>query len=465
MAQVLEQSPSLKKITSRIRQAEYRVQEAYAPALPTLDFSAGYSRVQPPVSFPGGPVISPADNYQFTLTLRQAIFDFGRMKWNVLASKLEKRVIQEEYRAELNNVILVVAQRYIEALLAQERVAIAQDDLDAQLANLRTSQLLYEQGVAAHFDVLRNSAAASQAQQILIEAETSESIAKARLLSLLDQPLDRRLQLDALSINPPNDQLQLSDSKLKALETRPDLRSLRWAVEQARARMELAETSNNPRLDLTNTTVNQNATGFSPETQNTTALVLSVPLFDGGVSHWQKEQANEAVHQLTHDLEQAERDVVLQLDEVHHQLEDRWRAIAVAQENVTQAEEALRVAVLRYENGISTNVELLESQAARARARFELAQARGNYLLSRWNWWQATAGEYPTEVPLPEGIRERLEAEGLPNGMDAFSEETGEAKLGPYLPDRPAPVLPIRGLPTPGFEGDGPSPADSPAPE
>lgn len=465
MGLVLEDMPSLKRITSRIRQAEYRVQEAYSSAYPTLDFSAEYSRVQPPISFPGGPVISPADNYAFRLTLRQVIYDFGRMKWNVLASKLSKRVVQEEYRTELNRLIMLVAQRYIEALLAQEQVTIAQDDLEAQLANLRTSQLLFKQGVAARFDVLRNSAAASQAQQILIEAETAEAIAKARLLSLLNEPLDRRLQLDALPIRPPNDELYLSDAKLKALETRPDLRSIRWAVEQARAQIEVAETSNNPRLDLTNTSVNQNATGFSPETSNTTAIVFSVPLYDGGVSHWQKEQAVESVNQLTHDLEQAERDAVLQIDEVYNQLSDRWRAIAVAEENVTQAEEAMRVAVLRYENGISTNVELLESQAARARARFELARARGNYLLSRWNWWQATAGEYPTEVPMPEEIRARLDAEGLPNGDEAFSGEETNEKLGPLLPDREAPRLPIRGLPTRESVDDDSSPADNPEPK
>jgi outer membrane protein len=465
MGRVLEETPTLKKISSRIQQADYRVQEAFTSAYPTLDFQSQYSRVQPPIALPTGIVISPADNYQFRLVLRQAIYDFGRMKWNVLARKLAMRAVQEEYRTELNRLILLVAQRYIEAVLAQERVLIAQDDLEAQLANLRTSQLLYEQGVAARFDVLRNSAAASQAQQILIEAETSETIAKARLLSLLDQPLDRKLQLDALPLRAPNKDLQLSDSKLMALETRPDLRTLRWAVQEAKAQVEVAETSNNPLLELTNTTVNQNATGFSPETQNTTAIVLSVPLYDGGVSHWQKEQAQESVNQITLDLEQAERDAVLQIDEVYHQLSDRWRAIAVAEENVTQAEEALRVAVLRYENGISTNVELLESQAARSRARFELAQARGNYLQSRWNWWQATAGEYPTEVPLPEEIRARLDAEGLPNGVDAFSgEETGE-KLGPLLPTRESPVLPIRGLPTPESEDGVTSPADSPDPK
>lgn len=449
MGQALEGTPSLKKIQSRIRQAEYRVQEAFTPAYPTINFTAQYSRVEPPLSFPGGPVINPPDNYQFQMVIRQAIYTFGRMKWNVLANKLAKRTIQEEYRTELNRLIALVAQRYIDALIAQEQVANAEDDFEAQLANLRRSQLLFDQGVAAKFDVLSTSAAASQAQQTLIEAQTNESVAKARLLSLLDQPLHRKLQLDAISLHPPRTELPLADAKLKALETRPDLRSLRWAVEEARARVEVAETSNNPNLELQNTTINRNATGFAPGTQNTTAIVFSVPLYDGGVSHWQKEQALEAVEQLTRDLEQAERDAVLQIDETYRQLVDRWRAIEVAEENVAQAEEALRVAVLRYENGISTNVELLESQSRRSVARFQLAQAKANFLLSRWSWWQATAGEYPTEVPLPDEIRSRLSDEGLPSGEQILQiEGESQGELGPLLPDEPAPPLKIRGLPT-----------------
>jgi hypothetical protein len=44
-------------------------------------------------------------------------------------------------------------------------------------------------------------------------------------------------------------------------------------------------------LELQNTTVMRNATGFAPGTQNTTAIVLNIPLFDWGVTYFQREQA------------------------------------------------------------------------------------------------------------------------------------------------------------------------------
>ena len=444
---VLLATPSLEKVESRIRQAESRVQEAFAPAYPNINFSAQYSRVQPPVSFPGGAVVTPANNYNLSLVIRQAILTFGRLKWGVLASKLNKRSNEEDYRTEVNRLVLLIAQRYIEALLAQEQVTIAEDDLEAQLANLRISKLLFEQGVAARFDVLRNSSAVSQAQQTLLEARTNVGLSNSRILSLLDEPLTRELNLEALAIRAPNPDLALEDAKQQAMNSRPDLRSLRWAIEEAKARVELSRSNSKPTLEIQNTTVNRNSTGFAANTQNTTALVLSVPIFDGGVSRHQRAQAEETVLQLLSDLEEAERNATLQIAESFQQLANRWKAISVAEENVLQANEALRVAVLRYENGISTNVELLESQAARSQARFSLSQARGNYLLSRWNFWQATAGDYPTEVPFPQQIQERLDAEGLPSGLNPWTKEDSGSRLGPEQNSESiAPELPIRGL-------------------
>lgn len=472
ISMVLEKSPGLERVMARIRQADYGIEEAYTLANPTVNFSAQYSRVDPGVTIPGIGPVSPENNYQFALNIRQAIYTFGRLKWSTLAAKLAKRAAEEEYRTEINRLVQLTAERYIQALLAQDAVTIALDNLEAQQANLRTSQLLYDQGVAARFDVLSNSAAVAQAEQRVIEARTAERNAKARILSLLDEPLNSPLRLAELNLHAPGE-IALPEARMRALEGRPDLRSLRWAVEEAKARVEVAETSNNPMLELQNTTINRNAAGLAPGTQNTMAVVLSVPLFDGGVSHYQKEQALEAVAQLNANLEQSERDVVLQVEEVYNQLRDRWAAIAVAEENVKQADEALRVAVLRYQNGISTNTELLDTQARRSQARFELVEKRALYLLSRWAWWQATASEYPTQVPFPAYLEERLSREGIPLRPTTleFDLTPSNESIGPLEPTSEPPQLPIRGLPgsgvqeTPTSEASPAEPSGTPQPD
>ena len=108
-------------------------------------------------------------------------------------------------------------------------------------------------------------------------------------------------------------------------------------------------------------------------------------------------------------LENSERQVMLEVEQAYARLQDRWTSIEVAEKNVSQAEEASRIARLRYQNGLSTSVELLQSQADLSRARYSLNQAQASYHQAQWEWYRVSGEEFPVEVPLPPEVRERLE--------------------------------------------------------
>lgn len=413
----LASSPSLDRQLAVIEERKYQVEEAYTRANPTIDFQSQYQRIEPPVTFATGAVIQPANNYSFALTIQQPIYTFGRLRFGVLSSKLSRRSAQEEYLDQLHRTIQGGANLYIQAQVAKEAVQIANDELQAQRENLRVTEQLFAQGVVAKFDVLRTGAAASQAEQELIEMNTNYQNSLARLKSFMGMNLQQPLALTRLQLPQP-EEIQLSNEQPNILDRRPDLRALRWSVEAARARVDLARAEGSPTLSIQNQTINRNATGLSPGTQNTTSLVLSIPLFDGGVSENRALQAEAVVEQLKSDLEQRERDVLVETETTYRRLNDSWRAIEVAEANVGQADEAYRVAQLRYSAGLSTTVELLDSQTARSQARFGLAQATADYQMARWEWRRVSASEFPVEVPLPLEIRNRLDSERLTSVRD-----------------------------------------------
>ena len=416
LSQVLErtlsQAPSLEEGLARLRQRSHEIDEAYTLVNPKASFQSQYQRIEPPLSFPGGPVIQPADNYSFALTLSQPIYTFGRLRYSTLAAKLSRRSEQETYLRTLQELISGAADLYIRALLANDAVTIAEDQLAAQKANLKTSTLLAEQGVVARFDVLRTGAATSEAEQDLIEAKTSRELAIKQLKSVLNLNFQQPIDLQKLELTAPP-QLDLEEKKTRVLEQRSDLRALRWAVEAARARVHLARSENSPSLSIQNQTVNRNATGLSPGTQNTTSLVFSIPLSDGGASKARALQAEAQVDQMLAQLENRERQVMLEVEEAYARLQDRWSSIQVTENNVSQAEEAARIAKLRYQNGLSTSVELLQAQADLSRARYSLNQAQASYHQALWQWYRVGGEEFPVEVPLPPEVRERLETARL----------------------------------------------------
>lgn len=408
LKRTLEEAPSVDEGLSRLKQRDYEVDEAYTRINPKISFQSQYQRIEPPVSFTGGTVIQPADNYSFALTLSQPIYTFGRLKYSALAAKLNRRSEQETYLRSLQELIAATAELYIEVNLANDAVAIAEDQLAAQEANQEISSLLADQGVVARFDVLRTGAAASEARQDLIEARTSRLLAATRLKSILNLNPRQPLDLEPLGLEAPVE-IPLTETKSQVLEERSDLRALRWSIEAARARVHLASSENSPNLSLQNQTVNRNATGFSPGTQNTTSLVFSIPLSDGGASKARTRQAEAQVAQMLAQLEQREREVMVEVEQAHAQLKDRWLSIQVAVENVQQAEEAARIARLRYENGLSTSVELLQAQADLSRARYGLNQSQAAYHQGQWNWYRVSGQAYPVEVPLPTEVQQRLQ--------------------------------------------------------
>ncbi len=400
-------SPTLERLRARVEQNRYALDEAYTVINPKVNFEAQYRRVEPPVTFSGGTVITPADNYSFSLVIQQPIYTFGRLRFGTLAARMEQRRAAEELRGQLQQVVSEGATLYIQARLADQALEIARDESRTQQEHLRVSQSLLEQGVVARFDVLTTGAAASEAQQREIEAETAREVAYARLRSFAALEHEQSL---SLTEEPPlkPELLNAPVVREQVLERRFDLRALQWAVEAGQARVDLARADGGPRIALQNTTVNQNAAGFSPGTQNTTALVFSIPLSDGGASEARAKQAEAQVEQLRQDLEERRRAAALEIDETHRSLQDAWRAIEVAQARVLQAEEALKIASLRYQHGLSTTVELLDSQTSRAQARFAKAQAEADYNLLEWRWRRVAGLDLPSGLELPERFQEIL---------------------------------------------------------
>ena len=73
------------------------------------------------------------------------------------------------------------------------------------------------------------------------------------------------------------------------------------------------------------------------------------------------------------------------------------KRLAIAQGAVSQAEEGVRLIGKRFENSISTMVELIDAQSALNRARANLIEGESNYALANGSVYHA-AGTFLKEV-------------------------------------------------------------------
>lgn len=408
----LQASPTLAEYRARVREAAYRIDEASAGYFPRLGFQAGYSNIQPEVSFPGDDgsniIITPSNNYNLRLVLDQAIYTFGRLEWATAAAELTELSIREQYRREIENLMLTTALEFGAAILANQAVEIAQANLKARELQLRDAQTLFEAGKVARFDVLRGETDLSNARQTLIQAQTRHNLANARLLSRLNLPPTRKLELVPLSVERTFQPDQAAGRE-QAVQERPELQALDFAIQAAEARVNLVGAELNPNLSLRTLAEQRTASGFTPSQQVTTGLVLDIPIFDGGLTPARVAQGKEVVEQLTQSREETRRAVLLEVDQAYLDLISAQEQLKVARQTTIQATESERVAQVRYRSGVSTSLELQDAITELSRARFGEATAELDFFSAQCRWYRAVSGKSP--IPIPDALYERTSPE------------------------------------------------------
>lgn len=391
VARVLGTHPVLADYRARVVQAEAQVDLAWVPGRPTLAVSGNYTNQNPVLISTAGIGSQTYNNGIGNLLLTQTLATFGRLHYAVAAAELNRESLREQLRFQEDQLVDQTVATYCAALVAERNVSIAEDNLASQRLHLQDSRVARKAGTVADFDVLRSEAAVSQAERDLLAALNGRQQSRAALMTLLGERVSTTVELMALALpgKPPEDVEKELD---EALARRPDLRAVEQAVLAAEAQVGLAETQDAPTLVLQSGVTPRNPVGLTPGFQWLTSLALNIPLFDGGNAGAQADAARAAVLSLRAQLENAKRNVRLDIFNTWLDLKTRWDTIEVSRRNVDQAAEAFRIAILRYRFGLGTNVELLDARSALTSAQTAEAQAYYSYITS-WGHYQRIIGK------------------------------------------------------------------------
>lgn len=392
----LRNSTSLLIGLADVNTAKLNVEQQKVPMRTTFTFDTTSQRVIVP-----GTQYDPMEmfDYNTAVTVSQTISTFGRVKWGVLQAKLVQKQSAQNYRSALFTLFSRVDTLYARAILALERVRIAAARLEQRETFLASSNRLFKAGIVAQYDVLQYRSARTQAQQSL-EAEMNDAQqARIELLTQLglrpDTPVD--IIMPSLDFPPPPDSLE--DGMRRALTQRPELAALRWAVGAAEAQIEVAARINTPTLGLSSTYEALPGNTYQLDNDWSVYLNLSITMGDGGAARIQRAIARQALAQVKQNLEQEGRQVGREVSAAYTRLVSLWQQRQTAKVTVTQAQEALEIAMLRYQEGVSSIVELLNSQDSYISSRQTLASITTEYFVALIEWRRATAEDWPVEIP------------------------------------------------------------------
>lgn len=361
------------------------LREARSNANFTIQGNATYTRFDRVAEARFGPQtvrIGNIENRTARITLTQIIDISGLVRTAVRAANVTLTVSELELARTRNDTILQVVQAYQGVARADEFVRVAEEALRNAQERLRLVWAQVDAGVAAQFDLLRAETAVAQAEQAVLNARNQRELAAAALNNLLGRDLDAPVQVVKPARLPEETLPPLETLTQQAYENRPELIAARRGVDLAQIGIETARRSLLPNIVLTGQAdFNLNTSAFNPRRETYTGVaVLSVPIWDGGIARAREAQARDDLQIAQLRLQQAREGVALEVRQAYLNLQDAQKRLAVAQKGLEQATEALRLARVRFEAGVSPQLEISDAELAFTQAQTNLVNAQYDYL-------------------------------------------------------------------------------------
>jgi outer membrane protein TolC len=208
--------------------------------------------------------------------------------------------------------------------------------------------------------------------------------AATRYLSALDEfklvaglPLDSEVELAAALLPAAEADVAVADYEKRALDNRKDLAAARAMVQAAQARVEAARAVQRPSLDLV---LSSNWYDDQPGFDSQSSSIMGVLSFDlyNGKSSGEIDVTLAQQREMQWQLQALEQSVRKQVREAYNSLLESRQRLAIAEDNVSTAQQTVKLVQQRYGQGRTILLDLLQSERLYTEARIEKLTARLN---------------------------------------------------------------------------------------
>lgn len=319
-------------------------------------------------------------------SVAQSVYRGGGDYAALKKANLEIRVQEETLRARRLDVEFEAKRLYYGLLLAQENECIAEDLLTQAQAHYADVSHKYTQGTSSRFDLLQSKVHVSLLIPQLVRAQNSIELIDAdlkKLLSLrmqdrvvLTEPLEHTLiAIDEESFLK-RAYAQKPEMILKALGV--DMGS--WSIRQARA-------TRLPQVDAAlNTSFQSDEPGDMFNSRHnlwSVGVNVTVPIFDGFFTKSKVDAAWARYAQAGLSKENTAETTAVEVRRACLDLRQAQTIIDSQRDNIVEAREALRISEVAYDNGVGTNLDVLDSLVSLNQAQQYYVSGIYDYLMAR----------------------------------------------------------------------------------
>jgi outer membrane protein TolC len=374
--------------------AEARIGEIRAAGLPQINGQFGLNdnliiqRVFLPATFvnpnaaPDAPPIAAQFGVKYSgnigATLNQLIFN-GSYFIGLKAAATYRELAQKNVTQSKVNVVEAVTKAYYSAQVAEERAKVLDlniqrldtlmrdtratykagfvekidvDRLEVQLNNLRTERQKVKNLIELSYTLLKFQMGMPLTEQVVLTDKVDEE-AVTSMTAPLTNAVDygKRIEYSILNTQGELANLDIRNIKSGYLPTVSGV---------------LSYGHNNGRNNFGDL--------FTSRWFNNSVLGLNVqiPIFDGLSKHYKLQQAQITLDKLNQGQDLLSQSIDLQVQQANITLSNSLETLGTQQRNVALAEEVVRVSKIKYQEGVGSNIEVINAESS-------LKEAQTNY--------------------------------------------------------------------------------------
>lgn len=320
---------------------------------------------------------APTSLHKETIQVTWPLYLGRRPQYATRAAQAGVEAAEAQKRATEIEVIVGACQSAFQVLRLQQLVVVAEQRLTSVAEHRRIAQAMYEAGTAPQFEVVQAETELARAKGDLIQARTAVAQQKALLRQILVLPQERELIVEE-GVVPSAPAAELKELIAQAWQNRPEIAAAEAAIRAQEAHLRLAQANYDPTLALVGQLNNQTESAATPEFNWNIAAAFKMPIYAGREKYAKIAQAEAALASARLNLEQAREYVALQVAQALLSLQNAQEALTVAEQGEREAQERLRIARVRFANGMGLGVEVLDAQTALTAAQTEVISARYN---------------------------------------------------------------------------------------
>ena len=399
-------SPLLKAIASQVEQAKSNLRaqiSAWYPTLnlstsgfPSRDFGSRTTRYTNSFATLNNP------NYQ-DIYKESQIYGAGasvRFNWDLInpqrvpqiaAARDQFEKAKNQYLITLRELRLQAASAYFQLQYSDDQVRIGKSATQSSSVNLRDARARLQAGVATKLDVMEAETQLARDQQKLTEGMLQQAIARRDLARLLDLPQNVTPTAADPSTLLGVWQPSLQESIVAAYAFREELSNLILDVSIANSNANNALGNIQPtlsvfgnsgwdkRFDDGNGSGSENL-GYNVESIIKEAgLNIKWNLFDGGRSAAQARQQRQLATENTYKFSTQRDQIRFDVEQAYYNLQAQIRNLITTSRQVLSTRESLRLARLRFQAGVGTQRNVVDSQRDTTTAEVDYSRAVTTY--------------------------------------------------------------------------------------